>query len=203
MMVLLAGSSAVVAPIMLPVLLKRLPGDALPAVNASKIAVTLLVTQLLPLCVGIALRHGRPLLADRLQKPADILSKVLNLAVVFVILSAQYRSLGQFTLRALAGMLALLVASFAAGYMLSTRDGATRRAMTLTASLRNVGVGLVIATASFAGTPAVTAVVLYGLVEVVGSLLLAIWWGRSASAVDERQRVRGDDTLLVGGNDPR
>jgi BASS family bile acid:Na+ symporter len=100
-------------------------------------------------------------------------------------------------------MLALLVASFAAGYVLGTRDGPTRRAMTLTTSLRNVGVGLVIATASFGGTPAVTAVVLYGLVEIAGSLGLAVWWGRSASAVDDGQRVRGDDALLVGGNDPR
>jgi hypothetical protein len=52
--------------------------------------------------------------------------------------------------------------------------------MTLTTSLRNVGVGLVVATGTFAGTPAVTAVVVYGLLEVVGSLLLALGWGRRA-----------------------
>jgi BASS family bile acid:Na+ symporter len=188
LMALLAGSSAVVAPILLPVLLKGLPGDEPATVNASKIATTLLVTQLAPLCAGIAVRHWRPLLAARLQKPADVLSKVLNLAVVIVILAAQYRSLNQFTPRALIGMLALLVASFAAGYLLGARDEPTRRAMTLTTSLRNVGVGLVIATASFAGTPAVTAVVLYGLVEVFGSLLLAVWWSRRGpSAADDRQ----------------
>lgn len=182
MMVLLAGSSAVLAPVLLPMLLERLPVDEAPVVNAARIAMTLLATQLVPLCLGIALRHRRPLVADRLVKPAGLLSKVLNLAVVIVILVTQYRSLSQFTPRALAGMLALLGASFASGYILGTRDAATRRAMTLTTSLRNVGVGLVIATAAFAGTPAVTAVVLYGLVEVAGSLLLALWWGRRASA---------------------
>jgi len=190
MMALLAGSSAIVAPILLPLLVKGLPGDQPATVNASRIAATLLLTQLAPLCAGIAVRHWRPLLADRLQKPADLLSKVLNLTVVIVILTAQRGSLSQFTPRALAGMLALLIASFAAGYLLGSRDEPARRALTLTTSLRNVGVGLVIATASFAGTPAVTAVVLYGLVEVAGSLLLALWWGRRhPSSLDDGQGV--------------
>jgi hypothetical protein len=51
--------------------------------------------------------------------------------------------------------------------------------MTLTTSLRNVGLGLVIATGSFAGTPAVTAVLAYGLFEIVGSLLLALLWSQA------------------------
>jgi hypothetical protein len=48
--------------------------------------------------------------------------------------------------------------------------------------LRNAGVGLVIATGTFAGTPAVTAVLVYGFFGVVGSLLLALGWGRSTGA---------------------
>ena len=48
--------------------------------------------------------------------------------------------------------------------------------MTLTTSLRNVAVGLVIATGNFAGSPAVTAVLAYGVFEIVGSLVLALSW---------------------------
>jgi BASS family bile acid:Na+ symporter len=55
--------------------------------------------------------------------------------------------------------------------------------MTLTTSLRNVGVGLVIATGTFAGTSAVTATLAYGLLAVVGSLLLALGWARRAPAL--------------------
>src|ERR1043166_8648552 len=84
-------------------------------------------------------------------------------------------------LRAYAGMLALLMASWAAGWLLGGSESLTRRTMTLTTSLRNVGVGLVIATGSFAGTAAVTAALAYGLFEVVGSLLLAVAWGRRAT----------------------
>ena len=75
-------------------------------------------------------------------------------------------------------MLALLLASWAAGWLLGGPDAAIRKTMTLTTSLRNAGVGLVIATSTFAGTPAVTATLMYGLVEIVGALLLALWLGR-------------------------
>ena len=41
---------------------------------------------------------------------------------------------------------------------------------------------LVIATGAFAGTAAVTAALVYGLLEVVGSLLLALVWARRQAA---------------------
>lgn len=53
--------------------------------------------------------------------------------------------------------------------------------MALTTALRNVGVGLVIVTGNFAGTPAVSAALAYGIVEVFGSLLVALWWRRSVA----------------------
>jgi predicted Na+-dependent transporter len=57
---------------------------------------------------------------------------------------------------------------------------ANRRTTALTTSLRNVAVGLVIVTGNFAGTPAVSAALSYGIVEVLLSLLVAFWWRRSA-----------------------
>jgi BASS family bile acid:Na+ symporter len=53
--------------------------------------------------------------------------------------------------------------------------------MALTTSLRNVGVGLVIAAGNFAGTAAVTATLAYGIFEIIGSLLLALAWGRQGA----------------------
>jgi BASS family bile acid:Na+ symporter len=57
--------------------------------------------------------------------------------------------------------------------------------LALTTSLRNVGVGLVIATSNFGGTAAVTAVLAFGIFEIVGSLLLALAWGRARLAPAE------------------
>jgi BASS family bile acid:Na+ symporter len=181
LMVILAGSSAILAPLLLHFLLPLVSGNEPLRVDAIRIVATLLATQLVPLCVGVALRQWRPTLADRLQQPANLMSKLLNLVVVGLILVVQFHLLTEIRLRGFVGMLALLIASWAAGWLLGGREANARKALTLTTSLRNVGVGLVISTGSFAGTPAVTAVLIYGLFEVLGSLLLALAWARSGT----------------------
>jgi BASS family bile acid:Na+ symporter len=85
-------------------------------------------------------------------------------------------------LRGYVGMLTLLFASMSVGWLLGGRSSENRKAMALTTSLRNVGVGLVIAAGSFANTAAVTAVLAYGLIEILGSVLLAFAWGRCGAA---------------------
>ncbi len=173
LMAVLAGSSAVIAPVLLRYLLSLLTPDQPIQVDAAKIIGTLLATQLAPLCVGLGVRQWRTTLADRLLQPAILMSKVLNLSVVILILFAQFRLLLEIQPRGFLGMLVLLIATWAAGYLLGGPALDTRKAMTLTTSLRNVGIGLVIATGSFPGTPAVTAVLAYGILETLGSLLLA------------------------------
>jgi BASS family bile acid:Na+ symporter len=186
-MLLLAGSSAVLAPVLLSWLLPLASGGEQVNVNAAGIVGTLLVTQLLPLCVGVAVRQWWPRVADRLQKPAELVCKLLNLAAVGLILVAQFRLFAETPPRALVGMVVLLLASWGAGWLLGGPGAEGRRAMTLTTALRNVGVGLVIATGAFAGTPAVTAVLVYGLFEVVGSLLLALVWGRHGTVTGSKR----------------
>jgi BASS family bile acid:Na+ symporter len=182
LMVLLAASSAFLAPLLLHLLLPLAAPDGPLTVSAAAVLGTLLMTQLLPLCVGMAVRRWLPAAAGRLQRPANLLSKALNLAVVGLVLAAQFRLFLEIRPRAYLGMLALLLLSWAAGWLLGGPNAALRRTMTLTASLRNVGVGLVIATGAFGGTAAVTAALVYGLVEVVGSLLLALGWARRRAA---------------------
>ena len=180
LMVLLAGSSAIVAPLLLKLLLPLLGGDSSLEIDALRIVRALFITQLLPLCAGLALRHWRPAVADRLQRPADLLSAVLSLLTIGVILSAHFDLLLEIPLRAYLGMAALLVASWLAGWLLGGTGHDNRRAMAITTALRNVGVALMIATDRFAGTAAVTATVAYGLFEIFGTLLLALWWSRTA-----------------------
>jgi len=178
LMVLLAGSSAIAAPMLLQFLLPLISGSETLQVDGWQIVVTLLVTQLVPLCLGLGVRNWLPGLANRLQKPANVLSAILNLATFGIVLAVYFPLLAEVRLRGYLGMLALLVASWAAGWLLGGPGTDDRKALTLTTSLRNVGVGLVIATGNFGGTAAVTAVLAYGIFEIVGSLLLAVAWGR-------------------------
>jgi bile acid:Na+ symporter, BASS family len=183
-MVLLAASSAIVAPLLLDLLLSWFSPDGTLHVDAVKMAITLLITQLLPLCVGLCVRHWWPGIADRIQKPANLASSILGLSTVALILIVQFRLLADIRLLGWIGMSALLTASWVLGWLLGGPGSENRKAMALTASLRNVGVGLVIAAGNFAGTAAVTAALAYGIFEILGSILLALWWGRSAATSD-------------------
>jgi bile acid:Na+ symporter, BASS family len=178
LMVILAGSSALVSPVLLQVLLPWVAGGEAPHIDLLGIVRALLVTQLLPLLLGLALRHWRPRLAERLLKPFELISKMLNLSVVVLILASQFPMLMEIRLRGFAGMLMLLAATLIIGWLAGGAGSENRRTMALTTALRNVGVGLVIVTGNFAGTPAVSAALAYGIVEVFGSLLVALCWGR-------------------------
>jgi BASS family bile acid:Na+ symporter len=173
MMVVLAGSSALIAPLLLAVLLPHVAGSQTLQIDAAGIVGALLATQLLPLCAGIGLRHWQPAWAQTLLKPANVTSLVLSVATFALILSTQFHLLARIQLRGFLGMLLLLAASLAIGWLFSVRGIDNRKALALTTALRNVGVGLVIATGSFANTAAQTAVVAYGLIEIIGALLVA------------------------------
>jgi bile acid:Na+ symporter, BASS family len=179
LMAMLAGSSAIAAPVLLCLFLPLMSGSESLQIDAAKIIVTLTATQLAPLSVGLGVRHWLPGLANRLLRPANLLSAVLSLTTFSIVLVVYFPLMAEIRLRGYAGMLTLLLASWAAGWLLGGPGNDNRRASMLTTSLRNVGVGLVIATSNFGGTAAVTAVLAYGIVAILGSLLLALACGRA------------------------
>ena len=180
LMMILSGSSALMAPLLLRLLLPLASGDQPVQVVAAKMIATLLGVQLLPLCARLGLRHRHPTLDDRLEKPARRLSLLLNAALLGTILTAQFATLIVIPPRAFLGMTALVFAGLVAGYLLGAPARADRRAMAMATSVRNVVVTLVIAVASFPGTPAVTAATAFGLFQTILVALIAFAWGRMA-----------------------
>jgi BASS family bile acid:Na+ symporter len=201
LMVILAGSSALAAPLLLQILLpwtlRFLPplpsdGPAL-AIDALHVIRTLLIAQFLPLCIGLVVRRWHPSLAETLKKPANLLSMVLNLATLGLIFAAQFDMLIGIPLRGFTGMLLLVLAGVAAGWLLGGRSRDIRIAMVMATSVRNVGVGLVIATGAFAGTRAVAATTAFALFQTVAMALIALGWGRMASA-SSQAALAGDSS---------
>jgi BASS family bile acid:Na+ symporter len=182
LMVILAGSSAILSPLLLSVLLPWLSGSEAPQVAPLALVGTLLITQLLPLLAGLLVNHWHPQLAARLLAPFERVSKLLNLGVVGLILATQFQMLAEIRLMAFLGMLLLLAASLAIGWLMGGPGAELRKTMALTTALRNAGLGLVIVTGTFAGTPAATATLAYGIFAVLGTLLVALWWGRQRPA---------------------
>lgn len=178
LMVILAGSSALVAPLLLHFLLPVMAGDQPLKIDVLQLVGTLLVSQLIPLCVGLVVRQWRPQLADRLKKPFGLLSLVLNLLMCGTIFIVQFHMLEQIKALGFVAMLLLVTATVIVGWLLGGTGGENRRAMAMTTSVRNVGVSLVIATASFPGTPAVTAALAFAIFQTIVLALLALVWGK-------------------------
>lgn len=169
-MVILAGLSAPLSPALLSLLLPWfLPAIEL-RIDYLAIIESLLVAQILPLAFGLVIHHLAPGLAERIARPVGLAANLLLVAAVVLILAREYPTLETIRLRGWFGMLLLLVASLGIGWVCGGPARGTRKALALTTSARNAAVALVIASKNFADTPAVTAVIAYALVSILGSL---------------------------------
>lgn len=177
-MAILATSSALLAPLLLSVLLPITSGDARLDIDAARLAGTLVLTQLAPVGAGSMLRAWRPSLAAKILPAANRVSKLLNLAAIGSIIALQFRMLLDVRWAAFGGMFALMIASLTAGWLLGGPTRELRKTLAIVTSVRNAGVGMVIASSSFPGTQALTAVLAYAIVDILGALAVAHWWGR-------------------------
>jgi BASS family bile acid:Na+ symporter len=192
LMVILAGSSAIVAPLFVSFLLPLTVGGADLHVDPVGMFVVVMATQLVPLCYGLAINDQRPDLAARWLGPANAASKILNAATLALILASQFSQLLDVRLGQVLGMLILMGVGLGAGWSAGGRWSGDRKAVALTTSIRNVGLGLQIAASAFAGTSAATTVVIYGLMQLFVSFLVALWWrsNPSPAAVRPFDRAR-------------
>jgi BASS family bile acid:Na+ symporter len=203
LMVLLAGSSAVAAPLLLRLLLPVTSGDIGTQIDAGSMVSTLLVAQFLPLVIGLGVRHRRPALAAQLKTPAGILSMVLNIALLAAVVFVQIDVLIAIRARAFTGMSALVFAGLIAGWLLGGPGRETRTAVAMATAVRNVGVSLVIVTKSFPGSPAVAAATAFAIFQTVLLLLVALSVGRLTSMAATSKGVPGSpDESLVKGTVP-
>jgi BASS family bile acid:Na+ symporter len=178
LMLLLTSTSAILAPLLLLPSVSFLLPTSPTQISIPKIISSLLITQLVPLGVGLTIRARQPAFAAKHVRAVNRASAILTLASVVVIVAAQYQTLLAIRFRGFIGMTILLIATLLVGYAIAVLGRDDRKAMTLSTSLRNIGVGLVIANGSFANTPVLNAVVAFGLYGVAGSILLALAWGK-------------------------
>jgi bile acid:Na+ symporter, BASS family len=181
MMVILAGLSTILAPALLGMMVPQIAPESNLHIDYLAIAKTLLIAQMLPLALGLAIHHWAPQITRWIVKPLGMLANVLLLLLVALIVATQYETLAAIRLRAWTGMIMLMLASMGLGWLCGGAEGAIRKAMVLTTASRNVAVGLVIVTSNFAGTPAVTAVVAYALISIVGTFGCALVFRKSTA----------------------
>jgi bile acid:Na+ symporter, BASS family len=181
LMVVLAASSAILAPILLSFLLPLMARGANLKIDTFKIVTTLLMTQILPLGIGMLVHSRLQKHAAKLRQRANLLSAVLSLVVFALIISLQYKTLAEIRWVGFVGLILLILLCLTAGWIVGGQVIGIRRAVSLTTAARNVGVALVIATASFPDSAAVTAVIVVAIFQTVLLTLISLSMGRFSS----------------------
>ena len=181
LMVLLAGSSAIFVPLLLKALFPVLAADPRMRIGAARMIGMLVFSQFAPLVIGLVIRQRFPALANRMENPFTGLSKLMNVALIGLILAFQADSLLAIRITAYLGMVALMGFAFLVGWLLGGPHIEDRKTVALTTSVRNVGVALVILSTAFPGTPAVTSATTYMVVQTVVLVFVAVALGKYSS----------------------
>jgi BASS family bile acid:Na+ symporter len=139
------------------------------------------IAQLLPLGVGMALRHFGATLAARIEPAGRRAGTVLLIVAVVLVLAELWRPLYEAGTATIAAMVLTTAAALAAGHLLGGPAPTTRTAVAITSAARNPGLALLVATVN-AAPPAIIATVLaYVLVSLLAITPYAVWRHRAAT----------------------
>ena len=176
LMTLLLVVTVFYLPIVLPLLL---PGVK---VNAGQIALSLVLTMLLPLAIGLFVKARYAEFAAQFQPTMAQASSISLILLLVLMLGLNIRHV--IGLIGSGGLLAVLLLSAigaAAGYLLGGPGSDTRRVLALGTGQRNLAAALIVATGNFAAIPDVLILLAAaGLVQMVLMMPLAGEFGRHA-----------------------
>jgi BASS family bile acid:Na+ symporter len=164
-------------PLLLPLLLQGV------VVSSGEIVLTLLLTVLLPLLLGLGLRAVHLRVADRLASVMQRLSTLSMLLLWFVLPIHHWDALQQMPLAStLPAALVFLLLAALAGWLLGGPHAGSRRLLSLSCSQPNLAAAMMIATHNFSDPPVVLMLLMILLVSIPLMLSLALFYRRQALA---------------------
>ena len=168
--------SAFITPWACVIALKSLSGTGDVRLNVLTTLVTLVATIVLPMALGVWLRHVSAPLSVRLLRPVEVLAEgtgALSLAFVTV---TEFQSILSTDWRVLVTMAVLSELCLLMGYLAGKGTRASRRVVALGTSNRNIALALLLAISNFANSPVVPGVVANGLLLIaLGLVHVGIW----------------------------
>ncbi|HTT09796.1 MAG TPA: hypothetical protein VMG60_02810 [Burkholderiaceae bacterium] len=157
------------------------------SVTPWNIARQVFLAQLLPIGLGVALRHASTRLADRLEaRLARIGTLLLVVLAVVALIDVWEVTLGA-GLRVASAIVLTTVGALAVGHLLGGPEPATRAAVAITSAARNPGLALLVATLN-AAPDAIKGTVLAYLVISLLVIVPYVAWRRLARP--QRPRLR-------------
>jgi BASS family bile acid:Na+ symporter len=176
LMLLLTVGSVAFMPLVLPLLIPGLEADPWPILRP------LLVTMLLPLAGGMAVRAKWPVTAEVLRPAVGVVSNISLLIALALLIGLNFKAmLGTFGTGAVAVAVVFVAATFAAGYAVGGPAPATRSVLGLGTGQRNVAAALVVATQNFPDPGVVVMLLVSTLAGLVVLLAAARWCARAAA----------------------
>jgi BASS family bile acid:Na+ symporter len=173
MLLLMVGSVAFM-PVVLPLMIPGLSAEPWPILRP------LLVTMLLPLAAGMAVKGRSDRWAARLQPAFRAASNVSMVLAVLLLIGLNFGAmLGTFGSGAVAVAVAFVALSLAAGYALGGPAPGTRSVLGLGTGQRNVAAALLIATQNFTDP----GVVVMLLVSTLAGLIVLVFAARRLARV--------------------
>lgn len=149
------------------------------SIAPSQVARQVFIVQLLPLGLGMMLRHLRAGLAQRLEPRLGRIGTFMLFAVVVLILIDVWEVTINAGLRGTAAIVLTTGGALAVGHLLGGPNPATRTAVAIISAARNPGLALLVATLNRA-PPEITATVLAYLIISVFSIVPYVAWRRRA-----------------------
>ena len=144
--------------------------------NVSEALLILLATIVLPLCLGLLVKHVSPPFARRILRPVEIFSEATGAASLAFVTATEWQTILTVGWRPLLAMAIVSEICLLLGYSLGGPDLGARRVIGLGTSNRNIALALLMALQAFGGTPVVSAVVANGLLLILLGLVHVAFW---------------------------
>jgi BASS family bile acid:Na+ symporter len=168
--------SVILTPFVCEMTLTQVAHAASVQFNVSKALFILLATIVVPLCLGLLVKHVSPPFARRILRPVEIFSEAAGAASLAFVTATQWQTILTVGWRPLLAMAIVSEICLLLGYALGGPERGARQVIGLGTSNRNIALALLMALQAFAGTPVVSAVVANGLLLILLGLLHVGFW---------------------------
>jgi BASS family bile acid:Na+ symporter len=168
--------SALLTPLVCTASLKVLPRTEGLRFDFLGVLGVLVATITLPLATGVAVNHWKPVLANKVLRPIEMLSEAIGALSLAFVTAVEFKTVLATGWKPLLAMALVSELSLLAGYAVGGSTTGARRVLALGTSNRNIALAVLVAINSFAGTPVVGAVVANGLLLILLGLLHVAWW---------------------------
>ena len=164
---ILSAVSVITAPITVNLIA---PTDVTASLPIARFFLTLVVFQLVPLLIGLFIAGVWPAFAGGLRRVAAAICVIALVGLLVILAVPVAHSFAKiYGSHGLMAILIVVILSLVLGWFAGGSDRGKRVVITMATGLRNPGLALLIANTSFAGTIVVPTVMVYLVIQVVGS----------------------------------